>query len=102
TIEDPATYAALLTPIDPATIAFFINQRYPQSLILLLFIDHISITFPGSRTSVTVENIPGTEDISVGGSDAWDCRNFWGHAAIGIGGYGSLAGWNFCPKPDPR
>jgi hypothetical protein len=33
---------------------------------------------------------------------AWDYRKFWGQAAIAIGGYGSLAGWNFCPKPEPR
>jgi hypothetical protein len=25
----------------------------------------------------------------------------WGQAATGIGGDGSLAGWNFCPKPEP-
>jgi hypothetical protein len=31
-----------------------------------------------------------------------DCRKFWGQAAIAIGGYGLLAGWNFCPKPEPR
>ena len=26
------------------------------------------------------------------------CRKIWGQAAIAIGGDGSLAGWNFCPK----
>jgi hypothetical protein len=31
-----------------------------------------------------------------------DCRKFWGQAAIAIGRYGLLAGWNFCPKPEPR
>ncbi len=30
-----------------------------------------------------------------------DRRKIGGQAAIAIGGYGSLAGWNFCPKPDP-
>ena len=30
-----------------------------------------------------------------------DCRRIGGQAAIAIGGYGSLAGWNFCPKPEP-
>src|SRR3954465_11522035 len=30
-----------------------------------------------------------------------DCRNFGGHAAIAIDGCGSLAGQNFCPKPEP-
>ncbi len=30
-----------------------------------------------------------------------DCRKIGGQAAIAIGGHGSLAGWNFCPKPEP-
>jgi len=30
-----------------------------------------------------------------------DRRKIGGQAAIAIGGYGSLAGWNFCPKPEP-
>jgi hypothetical protein len=30
-----------------------------------------------------------------------DCRNFGGHAAIAVDGYGSLAGVNFCPKLEP-
>jgi hypothetical protein len=30
-----------------------------------------------------------------------DCRKIGGQAAIAIGGDGSLAGWNFCPKPEP-
>ena len=29
-----------------------------------------------------------------------DCRKIGGQAAIAIGGHGSLAGWNFCPKPE--
>jgi hypothetical protein len=31
-----------------------------------------------------------------------DCHKFWGHAATATGGCGSLAGWNFCPKSEPR
>ena len=30
-----------------------------------------------------------------------DRREIGGQAAIAIGGHGSLAGWNFCPKPEP-
>ncbi len=30
-----------------------------------------------------------------------DRRKIGGQAAIAIGAYGSLAGWNFCPKPEP-
>ena len=33
--------------------------------------------------------------------DRRDCRKIGGQAAIAIGGDGSLAGWNFCPKPEP-
>ena len=31
----------------------------------------------------------------------WDCRKVGGQAAIAVGGYGSLAGWNLRPKPEP-
>ena len=34
------------------------------------------------------------------GTTLGDCRRIGGQAAIAIGGYGSLAGWNFCPKPE--
>ena len=37
----------------------------------------------------------------IGCSGERDCRKFGGQAAIAIGGDGSLAGWNFCPKPEP-
>jgi SRSO17 transposase len=30
-----------------------------------------------------------------------DRRKIGGQAAMAIGGHGSLAGWNFCPKPEP-
>ncbi len=33
--------------------------------------------------------------------DTGDRRKIGGQAAIAIGGHGSLAGWNRCPKPDP-
>ncbi len=35
------------------------------------------------------------------GAQDGDCRKIGGQAAIAIFGYGSLAGWNFCPKPEP-
>jgi integrase/recombinase XerD len=35
-------------------------------------------------------------------TDKGDCRKFWGQAAAAIGGQGSLAGWNRCPKSEPR
>ncbi len=36
-----------------------------------------------------------------GHEEKGDCRKFGGQAAIAIGGHGSLAGWNRCPKPEP-
>ena len=30
-----------------------------------------------------------------------DRRKIAGQAAVAIVGHGSLAGWNFCPKPEP-
>ncbi len=32
---------------------------------------------------------------------AGDCRKIGGQAAVAMVGHGSLAGWNFCPKPEP-
>jgi hypothetical protein len=39
--------------------------------------------------------------FKVAGELPRDRREIGGQAAIAIGGYGSLAGWNFCPMPEP-
>jgi hypothetical protein len=40
-IDDPASWQAMLTPLDVATIGFFIKQGYPRELLLRLFIDRL-------------------------------------------------------------
>src|SRR5258708_1857116 len=43
-IDDPASWQAMLTPVDVGTIGFFIKQSYPTELLFWLFIDRIKIT----------------------------------------------------------
>ncbi len=45
--------------------------------------------------------IMGVKDFEEYDSRLRDCRKIGGQAAIAIGGQGSLAGWNLCPKPEP-
>lgn len=40
-VDDPASFAALLAPVNPAIIGFFINQGYPRELLFFLFTDHV-------------------------------------------------------------
>jgi len=42
-IDDPGSYQALLTPINPAVIGFFISQGYPRELLFYLFVDRLWI-----------------------------------------------------------
>jgi len=42
-IDDPGSWQAMLTPVDVATIGFFIKQGYPRELLLRLFIDRIRV-----------------------------------------------------------
>jgi hypothetical protein len=49
-VVDPASNTALLTPVSPATIGFFINQDYPRDLLFFLFVDHIQVE-TGSQTN---------------------------------------------------
>jgi hypothetical protein len=46
-IDDPASYAALLAPVDPATIGFLINAGYEQGRVLFLFISRIHVFSKG-------------------------------------------------------
>jgi len=39
--------------------------------------------------------------VSAGPRQRRDRRKFGGQAAMAACGYGSLAGWNRCPKPEP-
>jgi hypothetical protein len=40
-VDDPASQAALLTPVDPATMGFFINQGYNPDHVFFLFMSRI-------------------------------------------------------------
>jgi hypothetical protein len=42
-IDDPQSYAALLKPVDPATIGFFIDEGYEQARVFLLFLSRIQV-----------------------------------------------------------
>jgi hypothetical protein len=40
-LDDPGAWQAMLTPVDAATIGFFIKQGYSRELLFFLFIDHL-------------------------------------------------------------
>lgn len=40
-VDDPASFAALLAPVNPAVIGFFINQGYPRELLFFLLTDRL-------------------------------------------------------------
>jgi len=40
-LDDPGSWQAMLTPVDAATIGFFIKQGYSPELLFWLFIDHL-------------------------------------------------------------
>lgn len=40
-LDDPASWQAMLTPVDVATIGFFIKQGYPRELLFWLFVDKL-------------------------------------------------------------
>lgn len=42
-IDDPSSAAALLRPLDPAALAFFINQGYDRDLLFFLFVQEIDV-----------------------------------------------------------
>ena len=62
-VDDPASWQALLTPVDTATIGFFIKQNYPREMLLRLFIDRIRVRNP-SLTSGYYELVNNPQDPS--------------------------------------
>jgi hypothetical protein len=44
--DDPVSTSALLTPVDPGTLGFMINQGYPKELIFFLFVKELQIERP--------------------------------------------------------
>jgi hypothetical protein len=43
-IDDPASWQAMLTPVDVGTIGFFTKQSYPTEILFWLFTDRLRIT----------------------------------------------------------
>jgi hypothetical protein len=42
-LDDPASYAALLTPMDLAIMGFFIEQHWPMSVLLPIFTNNVRV-----------------------------------------------------------
>jgi hypothetical protein len=40
-VDDPASFTALLAPLNPAMVGFFIRQGYPRELLFFLFTDRL-------------------------------------------------------------
>jgi hypothetical protein len=40
-VDDPASFTALLAPVNPAILAFFIRQGYPRAMLFFLFTDEL-------------------------------------------------------------
>jgi hypothetical protein len=65
-LDDPASYAGLLAPINPAQIAFFINQGYSREIIFFLFVDRIRLLDRHGLVIEEYQNIPfGRQDAQV-------------------------------------
>lgn len=58
----------------------------------------LAVTPSSCRTGSHVAN---SGHCAIPATPGRDCRKIGGQAAIAIGEQGSLAGWNFCPKPEP-
>jgi hypothetical protein len=57
-VDDPASQAALLTPVDPATMGFFINQGYNPDHVFFLFISKIVDLDKSGKVIRAYENEP--------------------------------------------
>ena len=56
-VDDPGSFAALLAPVNPAILAFFINQGYSRSLLFFLFVDQIremEVDSKGKETGIAL------------------------------------------------
>jgi hypothetical protein len=59
-IDDPASYAALLRPTDPATLGFLLSQSYDPAMLFFLFVSSIEID-NGRGSSTVYTNDPYVE-----------------------------------------
>ena len=68
-VDDPGSYAALMTPVNPAVIGFFIEQGYPRELLFFLLIDQIKVSdLKGSNVEYDRNN---PEDPSFSNFGGW-------------------------------
>lgn len=57
-LDDPASYAGLLAPTNPATIGFFINQGFSREILLFLFVDRMVVTDLSTHVTEEYRNLP--------------------------------------------
>jgi len=57
-VDDPNTYSALFSPIDPKTIGLFAEQGYPREILFLLLTDHIRVKSKDAVRWITYNNDP--------------------------------------------
>lgn len=69
-VDDPASFTALLAPLNPAVLAFFIQQGYPRELLFFLFTERlrkVETDETGKVTKVDQEWANNPSDNTVGG-----------------------------------
>lgn len=59
-IDDPASYVALLAPVNPAIIGFLINQGYPREQLFFLFVDRLRMVDKYGTARYYINN-PGND-----------------------------------------
>jgi hypothetical protein len=79
-IDDPASYAALLKPADPATLGFILSQSYDPALVLFLFVSYIQIVNTDG-SSMVYENDPFTVLTDADVTDQSACATLAGNTA---------------------
>lgn len=67
--DDNATYSALLQPIQPNTIGYFLKQEYPRELLFFLFVSEIRIVRAGSVVKDYVNRGITARDIEISGEE---------------------------------
>lgn len=59
-IDDPASYVALLAPVNPAIIGFLINQGYPREQLFFLLVDRLRVVDKNGAATYYINN-PGND-----------------------------------------
>jgi hypothetical protein len=50
-LDDPQSYGALMTPLDPAMMGFFFGRKWPMSLLLPIFVNRVRYIPAGSNVA---------------------------------------------------